>query len=78
MGQYFTFVNATKRTESKASVDSNFGMPWAKNLHRIYDERLDEIFNTVIKANTWDETDAIVAIADEGAIVYRPIILKLL
>jgi hypothetical protein len=39
MGRFFTFVNATKRTESTASVNSN----------------------------------AIVAIGDEGAIVYRPI-----
>jgi hypothetical protein len=73
MGKYFTFVNTTKRTESTASVTSNFGLPWAKNLHRIYDERLDEIFDLVIKANNWDESDAIVAIGDEGANVYRPI-----
>ena len=73
MGQYFIFVNATKRTESKASIPSNFGLGWAKNLHRIYDERLDEIFDSVIKANNWEETDAIIAIGDEGSIVYRPI-----
>ena len=73
MGQYFIFVNATKRTESKASISSNFGLSWAKNLHRIYDERLDEIFDSVIRANNWEETDAIIAIGDEGAIVYRPI-----
>lgn len=66
MGQYFTFVNATKRTEAKAPVTSNFSLPWGKNLHRIYDERLDEIFDSVIKANNWEETDAILAIGDEG------------
>lgn len=73
MGQYFIFVNATKRTESKTSIPSNFGLGWAKNLHRIYDERLDKIFDSVIKANTWEETDAIIAVGDEGDIVYRPI-----
>lgn len=73
MGQYFRFVNATKRTESSASITSNFSLSWAKNLHRIYDERLDEIFDSVIQANNWEETDAIIAIGDEGDIVYRPI-----
>lgn len=72
MGQYFIFVNATKRTESKASISSNFGLDWAKNLHRIYDERLDEIFDSVIKANNWEETDAVLAIGDDGDIVYSP------
>ena len=72
MGQYFRFVNATKRTESRSSISSNFGLSWEKNLHRIYDERLDEIFDSVIKANNWEETDAIIAIGDDGDIVYRP------
>ncbi len=73
MGQYFRFVNATKRTESRTSISSNFGLSWEKNLHRIYDERLDEIFDSVIKANNWEETDAIIAVGDDGDIVYRPI-----
>lgn len=73
MGQYFRFVNATKRTESRASIDSNFGLSWAKNLHRIYDERLDQIFDSVIHANNWEESDAIIAVGDDGDIVYRPI-----
>lgn len=73
MGQYFRFVNATKRTESRTSISSNFGLSWEKNLHRIYDERLDEIFDSVIKANKWEEADAILAIGDDGDIVYRPI-----
>jgi hypothetical protein len=73
MGQYFRFINATKRTESRASLSGNFGLSWTKNLHRIYDERLDEIFDSVIKANDWKETDAIVAVGDDGDIVYRPI-----
>ena len=66
-------MNATRRTESKASISSNFGLSWAKNLHRIYDERLDEIFDLVIQANDWEETDEIIAIGDEGAVVYRPV-----
>lgn len=73
MGQYFRFVNATKRTESRTSLSSNFGLSWEKNLHRIYDERLDEIFDSVIKANNWEETDAVIAVGDDGDIVYRPI-----
>jgi len=73
MGQYFRFVNATKRTESRSSISSNFGLSWEKNLHRIYDERLDEIFDSVVKANNWGETDAIIAVGDDGDIVYRPI-----
>ena len=73
MGQYFRFVNATKRTESRTSLPSNFGLSWEKNLHRIYDERLDEIFDSVIKANNWEEIDAIIAVGDDGDIVYRPI-----
>lgn len=73
MGQYFKFVNAAKRTELKRSISSNFGLSWAKNLHRIYDERLDEIFDSVIQANNWEETDSIIAIGDDGDIVYRPI-----
>lgn len=73
MGQYFRFVNATKRTESRTSLSSNFGLSWGKNLHRIYDERLDEIFDSAIKANNWEETDAIIAVGDDGDIVYRPI-----
>ena len=73
MGQYFRFVNATKRTESRTSISSNFGLSWEKNLHRIYDERLDDIFDSVIKANNWEETDAIIAVGDDGDIVYRPI-----
>lgn len=72
MGQYFRFVNATKRTESQTSLSSNFGLSWEKNLHRIYDERLDKIFDSVIKANNWEETDAIIAVGDDGDIVYRP------
>ncbi|MCY7346602.1 MAG: hypothetical protein LH614_10335 [Pyrinomonadaceae bacterium] len=73
MGQYFRFVNATKRTESRTSLSSNFGLSLEKNLHRIYDERLDEIFDSVIKANNWEEADAIIAVGDDGDIVYRPI-----
>ena len=73
MGQYFRFVDATKRIESSISLSSNFGLSWEKNLHRIYDERLDEIFDSVIKANNCEETDAIIAVGDDGDIVYRPI-----
>ena len=73
MGQYFRFINATKRTESRSPLSSNFSLPWSKNLHRIYDERLDEIFDSVIKANNWEETDSIVAVGDSGDIVYRPV-----
>lgn len=72
MGQYFRFINATKRTESRTSLSSNFGLSWEKNLHRIYDERLDEIFDSVIRANNWEETDAVIAVGDDGDIVYRP------
>ena len=73
MGQYFRFINATKRTESNTSLPDNFGLNWVKNLHQIYDESLDESFDSVIKVNNWEETDAILAVGDDGDIVYRPI-----
>lgn len=44
---------------------------------RIYIEymtkELDDIFDSVIKANDWEETDAILAVGDDGDIVYRPL-----
>lgn len=31
------------------------------------------MFDSVIQANNWEETDAILAIGDDGDIVYRPV-----
>jgi len=72
MRQYFTFVNATKRNESNAPLPFNFGVGWAKNLNRSSHEDLSEIFDFVIKANNWEESDEVIAIGDYGDIVYRP------
>ncbi len=71
MGQYYRFVNATKKTESNVSLPFNFNMPWAKNLEQVSNERLKEIFDYVMKNNNWAETDEVLAIGDYGNIIYR-------
>ena len=45
MGQYYKFVNATKRSESTIPLPFNFNMPWAKSLERCSKEELREKFD---------------------------------
>jgi len=70
MGQYYKFVNATKKTESDIPLPFNFNLPWAKNLEQVSHDELKEIFDYVMKNNNWAETDEVLAIGDYGNIIY--------
>jgi len=70
MGQYYRFINTTRKEESSVSLPFNFGLSWAKSLERYSQEELKEKFDFVIKNNNWDENDAIIAVGDYGNILY--------
>ncbi|NEP60688.1 MAG: hypothetical protein F6K31_27455 [Symploca sp. SIO2G7] len=72
MGQYYKFVNATKRSESTIPLPFNFNMPWAKSLERYSSEELREKFDFVIQNNSWSQEDEVMAIGDYGTILYYP------
>jgi len=72
MGQYYKFVNATKRSESTIPLPFNFNMPWAKSLERYSKEELREKFDFVIQNNNWSQEDEVMAIGDYGTIFYYP------
>lgn len=72
MGQYYKFVNVTKKAESNIPLPFNFRLPWAKNLEQVSHEKLKEIFDYVVKNNNWAETDEVMAIGDYGNTVYYP------
>lgn len=71
MGQYFYFHNITKNNEiSKAPCSYNFGLAWAKDLHKDHLWSFDDmqaIFKDVIERNPgWEDSDNIVAKGDYG------------
>jgi hypothetical protein len=72
MGQYYKFVNTTKRSESTIPLPFNFNLPYAKALENYSREELREKFDFVIQNNNWDKDDEVIAIGDYGAIFYYP------
>jgi len=72
MGQYYKFVNTTKRSESTIPLPFNFNLPYAKALENYSREELREKFDFVIQNNNWDKDDVVIAIGDYGAIFYYP------
>lgn len=72
MGQYYKFVNTTKKEESNISLPFNFGLSWAKSLEYFSEEDLKEKFDYVIQHNNWSQDDEVIAIGDYGNILYYP------
>ncbi|HBB31453.1 MAG TPA: hypothetical protein DDZ80_04095 [Cyanobacteria bacterium UBA8803] len=72
MGQYYKFVNTTKKLESTIPLPFNFNLPWAKSLETYSNEKLREKFDFVIQNNSWDKDDEVIAIGDYGTILYYP------
>ena len=72
MGQYYKFVNPTKKSESTIPLPFNFNLPWAKGLENYSREELQEKFDFVIQNNNWHKDDGVIAIGDYGAIFYYP------
>ncbi|MUG96331.1 hypothetical protein F7734_29920 [Scytonema sp. UIC 10036] len=72
MGQYYKFINTTKKVESTIPLPFNFGMPWAKSLESYSQEELKEKFDYVKINNNWSENDEVIAVGDYGNIVYYP------
>lgn len=72
MGQYYKFVNTTKKAESTIPLPFNFNLPHAKSLENSSREELQEKFDFVIQNNSWDKDDVVIAIGDYGTIVYYP------
>ncbi len=72
MGQYYKFVNPTKKSESTIPLPFNFNLPWAKSLEYYSREELQEKFDFVIQNNNWHKDDRVIAIGDDGAIFYYP------
>lgn len=71
MGQYYKFINKTRKEESQISLPFNFGMPWAKSLEHCDDEEVERMFRFVVKHNEgWDEEDDLVAVGDYGAVIH--------
>ena len=72
MGQYYKFVNTTKKSESTIPLPFNFNLPYAKSLERYSREELREKFDFVVQNNNWNQEDVVIAIGDYGAILYYP------
>ena len=72
MGQYYKFVNLTRKQESDIPLPFNFNLSWAKNLENYSPEELQEKFAYVIEKNHWNEQDEIVALGDYGNRIYFP------
>ena len=72
MGQYYKFVNSTKKSESTMPLPFNFNLPWAKGLENYSREELREKFDFVIQNNNWHKDDVVIAIGDYGTIFYYP------
>jgi hypothetical protein len=51
MGQYYKFVNTTKKSESTIPLPFNFNLPYAKSLERYSREELREKFDFVVQNN---------------------------
>ncbi|OQY48419.1 MAG: hypothetical protein DRR08_24405 [Candidatus Parabeggiatoa sp. nov. 2] len=70
MGQYYKFVNKTRKEESQISLPFNFGMAWAKSIERYDDKEVEAMFRFVTKNNEgWDEDDDTVAVGDYGTVI---------
>ncbi|MGK7925150.1 MAG: hypothetical protein AB4290_07870 [Spirulina sp.] len=70
MGQYYKFVNKTRKEESQISLPFNFGMPYAKSLERYDNEEIAAMFCFVIQYNDrWKEKDELVAEGDYGEVI---------
>ena len=70
MGKYFHFVNITRRIESQVSLPFNFGLPWAKDLHRLEAEELCRLFQVAVEANRWSFEEQVVAIGEDGTMLF--------
>lgn len=75
MGEYYKFVNKTRKEESQIPLPFNFGMTHGKSLERYDSEEVDAMFRFVIKHNDgWTEEDDLVAVGDyETVIKYKDI-----
>jgi type IV secretory pathway component VirB8 len=51
MGQYYKFVNTTKKSKSTIPLPFNFNLPYAKSLENYSREELREKFDFVIQNN---------------------------
>ena len=70
MGQYYKFINRTRKEESQISLPFNFGMPWAKSLETYVNDEVEAIFRFVAKNNdNWTEEDELVAEGDYGTVI---------
>ena len=70
MGQYYTFINKTRKEESLISLPFNFGMPYAKSLESYSDDEVEAMFRFVVKHNDdWTEKDELVAEGDYGTVI---------
>ncbi len=72
MGQYYKFVNTTKKSESTIPLPFNFNLPYAKSLENYSREELREKFDYVIQNNNWNKEDVVIAIGDYEVILYYP------
>jgi len=70
MGQYYKFINKTRKEESRISLPFNFAMPYAKSLERYDDDEVEAMFRFVNKNNeNWKEEDELVAEGDYGGVI---------
>jgi len=70
MGQYYKFVNKTKKEVSQISLPFNFGMSWAKALEYCENEEVKAMFHFVTKHNQdWNENDELIAVGDYGVVI---------
>jgi hypothetical protein len=70
MGQYYKFINRTRKEESQISLPFNFGMPYAKSLESYDNKEVEAMFRFVAKHNEgWTEADELVAIGDYGDVI---------
>lgn len=70
MGEYYRFVNRTRREESQISLPFNFTLPYAKSLEHHDPKEVAAMFRFVVKHNDgWSPTDDLVAIGDYGRVI---------
>ena len=75
MGQYYKFINRTRKEESQISLPFNFGMSHAKALEHYEAKEVEAMFRFVVKHNDgWSEEDDLAAVGDYGAVItYREV-----
>jgi hypothetical protein len=70
MGEYYKFVNKTRKEESQISLPFNFGMPYAKSLERYESKEVEAMFRFVVKNNDgWSLDHDLEAIGDYGTVI---------